>query len=340
MAAQARLDLGQGHRRTIGREDDAFAVLDQGGQGREQLFLGRGLAAHELDVVQQQHVGRAQAFLEGGGRAVLHRLDEGRQETFGGQIDDLGLGTQTLGLPGDGVQQMGLAVTVGAAEEDGVEVSVGPAGHLFGDGQGEGVALTLDEAVERQAILQTGGAYGAGAVGADRSGGRHLRRGGEGGQTRGGVHHIARHHGRGRRRRSHFGAAAHLEAARQAVQAQPQLVHATQGVLAHPVAGIGGRRDQDQMAGVVQADGRRGDIGREGTIADFSAQAHGRLAPDAVRIRQSRRLRSACHRRCAPNHLCPPTLEEPFRPSALQGDGSGTTSPAPKSDAFRTGSNL
>ena len=56
------------------------------------------------------------------------------------------------------------------------------------------------------------GAYGAGAVSAYRGGGSHLWRGGEGGQARGGVHHIARHHGRGWRRRTHFGAAlAHID---------------------------------------------------------------------------------------------------------------------------------
>ena len=305
MAAKARLDLGQGHRCAVGGKDDAFPVLDQGGQGREQLFLGRRLAADELNVVQQKHIGRAQALLEGGGRAVLHRLDEGRQEAFGGQIDDLGLGPQTLGFPGDGVEQVGLAIAIGAAEEDRVEMAVGPAGHLFGDGQGEGVALALDEAVEGQAILQTGGAHGAGAIRADvgRADRRALGRRGEGGQARGGVHHIAGHDGRGGRGGADFGAATHLKTARQAVQAQPQLVHAAQGVLSHPVAGIGGGGDQDQMAGVVQPNGRGRNVGREGAVADFGAQTHRCLAPDAVRIRQSRRIRSARHRRCAPNHL-------------------------------------
>ncbi len=47
-------------------------------------------------------------------------------------------GAQALGLPGDGVQQVRLAVAVGAAEEDGIEVAVGPGRDLFGDGQGEG----------------------------------------------------------------------------------------------------------------------------------------------------------------------------------------------------------
>jgi hypothetical protein len=292
MAAQARLDLGQGHRRAVGRQDDAFAVLDQGGQGRQQLFLGRGLAADELDVIDQQHVGAAQAFLEGGGRTVLHGAHEGRQEAFGGQIDDLRIRAQALGLPGDGVQQVGLAVAIGAAEEDRVEMAVGPAGGLAGDGQGEGIALALDEAVEGQTVLQAGGAHGAGPVcHRSHSRARHRHHGGR--FTAGGAD------GRGGRGRAHLGAAADVEATRQAVEAQPQFVHATQGVLAHPVTGIGGRGHQDELARAVDAHGRRRDVGAERTFTDFGTKTTRRLGPDAIRIRHARH----CH---APRHISHP----------------------------------
>ncbi len=73
VAAQARLHLGQLGGRAVGGEDHAAAVLDQGQEGVEQLFLGGVLAGDELDVVDQQQVGVAQLFLEGRGRAVLDR---------------------------------------------------------------------------------------------------------------------------------------------------------------------------------------------------------------------------------------------------------------------------
>ncbi len=292
VAAQARLHVGQGGRGAVGRQDDAFAVLDQRGQGAEQFFLRRGLAADELHVVQQQHVGRAQAFLEGRGRAVLHGAHEGREETLGGQIDHLGVGAQALRLPGDGVQQVGLAVAVGAAEEDRVEVAVGPAGDLLGDGQRKGVALALDEAVEGQALLQAGGAHGAGAVGRRRKGGGGHGRGGDRGgdhaADRGQARGLAGGEGGGRGGRPHLGAAADVQTARQAVQAQPQLVHATQGVLAHPVPRIGRRRHQDQIARPVETHGRRRDVAAERTIADLGLQAARRLSPNTVWIRHAR----------------------------------------------------
>ncbi|MNJ32128.1 hypothetical protein D3C77_267850 [compost metagenome] len=295
MAAQARLDVGQSHGRAVGRQNDALAVFNQGREGVEQLFLGARLAADELDVVQQQHVGRAQALLEGRGRTVLHGAHEGRQEAFGGQIDHLGVGAQALRLPGDGVQEVGLAVAIGAAEEDRVEVAVGPGRHLLGDSQGEGVALPLDEAVEGQALLQARSAHGAGAVGrgGEGGGGRGDGRRGGGGVDRGQARSVAQTR---RRRRAHLGAAADLQAAGQAVQAQPQLVHATQGVLAHPVAGVGRRRDQDQIALGIHPHGRGGDVGAVGPVADLGLQAACRLGPDTVRIRHARHYR-------APDHL-------------------------------------
>ncbi len=331
MAAQARLDIGQGHRRAVGRQDDAFAVLDQGREGVQQLFLGAGLAAHELDVVQQQHVGRAQAFLEGGGRAVLHGAHEGRQEAFGGQIDHLGVGAQALRLPGYGVQQVRLAVAVGAAEEDGVEVAVGPGRHLLGDGQGEGVAVPLDEAVEGQALLQARGAHGAGAVGG-RGEGRCESRGRRGGCRRGTDRGQARGftRGRGRGHGAHFGAAADFQTARQAVQAQPQLVHPAQGVLADPVARIGGRGHQDQIALRIHAHRRRRDIAAEGSVADLGLQAVRRLGPDTVGIRHTRHRHAPDHEEHPPQELSPT--------NALRDAGPGTTSLVSRSWASQAGS--
>ena len=219
MAAQARLDLRQGHGRAVGREDNAFAVLDQGGEGREQFFLGTGLAADELDVVDQQHVGVAQTVLEGRHGAVLGGAHKGRQESFGGQIDDPGVRAQALCLPGDGIEQVGLAVAIGAAEEDRVEMAVGPGCGLSGNGEGEGIALPFHKTVEGQPILQAGRAHGTGPVGNRRHGGHGHGQGLEGND--GGPLGTTGGHLGSRRGRAHLGAAANLEAARQAVEAEP-----------------------------------------------------------------------------------------------------------------------
>ena len=328
MPAQTRFDLGQGQRRPVGRQHHPASVLDQGGQGRQQFFLGRGLAADELDIVDQQHVGIAQTVLEGSRLAVLHGLDEGRQEALGRQINHPGLGPQALGLPRDGVQEVGLAEAIGAAQENRIEMAVGPGRDLSGNGQGKRIAVSLDEAVERQAVLQAGGAHGPRTVGhrADRRG-RHGLEPGRG-RGRGGPPL----HRRGRRHRPHFGPAADLKPARQAVQAQPQLIDAAQGILAHPVAGIGGGRDQDQLARAVHPDRRGRDIGAERSVADFRTQPHGRLRPDPVRIGHRRRL---ARHHCATLHHASQAFAphpSPMNPEASR--ISGTTSPAPKSMCF------
>ena len=302
VAAQARLDLGQGHGRAVGREDNAFAVLDQGGEGREQFFLGAGLAADELDVVDQQHVGVAQTVLEGRHGAVLGGAHEGREEAFGGQIDNAGVRAQALRLPGDGIEQVGLAVAIGAAEEDRVEMAVGPGRGLSGDGQGEGIALPFHKTVEGQPLLKAGRAHGAGPVGDRRHGGHGHGQGLE--RNDGGPLGTTGGNLGGRRGRSHFGAAADLEAARKAVEAEPQLVHAAQGVLAHPVTGIGGRGDEDQLTGTVGAHSRGGDIGAERPLADLVAQAAGRLGPDTIRIRHPRHMRAPRIQHSHPSKPC------------------------------------
>ena len=52
-------------RRPVGGKHHAAAILHQRVQGVEELDLARLLAADEVDVVDQQQVGRAQLVLEG-----------------------------------------------------------------------------------------------------------------------------------------------------------------------------------------------------------------------------------------------------------------------------------
>ena len=258
---QPRLDLGQLRRRTVGGEDDAAIVLDQRRQGVEQLLLRRGLAADEMHVVDQQKIGPAHLVLEGGGRAVHDRLHEGRGELLRRQIDDLRLRAARLRLPADGVEEVGLAVTIGAVQEDRIEMPVGPTGHLTRHRIGELVAAPGDETVEGQALLQAGDLA--------------LRRRDERG----------RRFGRGRRRGRGAGGVIELNArldvqnARLAVMLAPQFLRAAQGVARDPVARVNGRRHQHRIAVRPRLHARRRHIGIVRPFAQLPAQNRRHLGP-------------------------------------------------------------
>ena len=64
-------------------------LVDQGVEGVEELLLGRFLAADELDVVDHQHVDRAELLLEGHRVLVAQGPDELVHELFGRQVDHL-----------------------------------------------------------------------------------------------------------------------------------------------------------------------------------------------------------------------------------------------------------
>ena len=78
----------------------------------EQLFLCRGLADDELDVVHQQQVEAAQAGLEFQHLIGFERLDEFDHEALGAAVENAaaGMGLQE-GVP-DRVQQVRLALPV------------------------------------------------------------------------------------------------------------------------------------------------------------------------------------------------------------------------------------
>ena len=83
----------------------------------EEFFLGRILAGDELDVVDQQQVGRAQPLLEADRVILAQRADELDHELFGRHRHHARAGARFQeGLP-DGVEQMGLAAPRAAMEE-------------------------------------------------------------------------------------------------------------------------------------------------------------------------------------------------------------------------------
>ena len=108
-------------RAAVGGDHDLPAAIDQRIEGVEELLLGGLLAADELDVVDHQHVGRAEQLLEAHGVLEAQRLDELVHELLGGQVDHLARRVLAADLPGDGVHQVGLAEPDAAVQEQRVE---------------------------------------------------------------------------------------------------------------------------------------------------------------------------------------------------------------------------
>jgi hypothetical protein len=124
-------------------------VVVQRVEGVEERLLRLGPTLQELDVVDEQDVDLAVPGLEGGAPVVRDRVDEVVGEFLTRHVSDLHPGVEGLRVVADGVQEVGLAETGVAVDEERV---VGLRGSL-GDGDGgrvrESVGLTDDEVVER-----------------------------------------------------------------------------------------------------------------------------------------------------------------------------------------------
>ena len=87
---EARLETGDLRRRPVAGEDDLSAAFVERVEGVEELLLHRLLAFEEVDVVDEQEVGLAEAAAEVGGGAVLDRRDELVGELLGADERDAG----------------------------------------------------------------------------------------------------------------------------------------------------------------------------------------------------------------------------------------------------------
>ena len=142
----------------------------------EELLLGLHLALEELDVVDEEHVDIAVAPLEVGGLVVADAVDEVVRELLGVHVAHLDVRVEAAGVVADGVEEVGLAQTGLAVDEERV-VGLGRGlGDGDGRGIGEAVARADDEGVEGVLRVQPGQldllGLGPAATGA---GGRGLR---------------------------------------------------------------------------------------------------------------------------------------------------------------------
>ena len=157
---QPVLEGGQLFGWAVGRDDDLLVGVVQRVEGVEELFLDAFLALDELDVIDEQHVDVAVAAFEGDLAVVAERVDEVVGEFLGGDVLDPHPGEQPLRIVAGGMQQVCLAETRLAPNEQRV---VG-AGGCFGDRQSGGVREPIggtdDEGVEGVAAVEAGSVGG------------------------------------------------------------------------------------------------------------------------------------------------------------------------------------
>ncbi len=135
-ADEPLFQLGDFAGRAVGTEDDLLLLLVERVEGVEEFFLGPDVLAEEMDVVDHQQVDVAVAIAE---LAACRRLDDGADElvdeAVAGEIEDAQIALALEDLLADGLEQVGLAETDAAVDEEGV---VGLA-RVFGDGDASGV---------------------------------------------------------------------------------------------------------------------------------------------------------------------------------------------------------
>ena len=122
----------------------------------EELFLRAVLAGDELNIINHQHIDRAENLFEIHDLLVAQRLDKAIHELFCRQIENPQIGLACVQLMGDGMHQVGLAQTHAAIEEQRVKGHRPALCHPAGGGMRELVGLTHDKAVKGKAGVQRG----------------------------------------------------------------------------------------------------------------------------------------------------------------------------------------
>ena len=263
-AQDARLDPVQRLRRAIRRNHQPLARADDLVDRVEKFFLGRVLARDELQIVDQQQVGRAQPLLECKGIAGAHRGDELEHESLGRHAQHRR--TRLIRLKGmaDRMHQVGLALPGATMKEQGAETRHARLGQRQGGVERDPVRSVDHEPVEGEARVQRrpvgGDRHHRRRCGRDRCRGdrcgcleqcrcrsRAFR--GQGARRR--CHRRAGgQHGSGARRHARFHH--HCAQARQRrleFEMQPVRIMA-----AHPVGHEGGRQRQADRVGLVALD--------------------------------------------------------------------------------------
>ena len=139
--------------RAVGGNDDLLVCVVQGVEGVEKLLLGGLLAGNELDIVHQQQVCHAVLHAEVLGAAGADGGDQLIGELLAGNIhdDEVGVGALDLGL--DGGEQMGLAQTGAAVDEQRVVGAGGIGRHRLRSSKRKLVGGAFDKVLEGELVV-------------------------------------------------------------------------------------------------------------------------------------------------------------------------------------------
>ena len=142
--------------RAIRGNHDLLVGIVQGVEGVEKLLLGGFLAGDELDIVHQQQVGHAVLHPEVLGAAGADGGDQLVGELLAGNVHDNKIGVGALDLGLDGREQMGLAQTGAAVDEQRVIGSGGVGRNRLRRSKRKLVGGTLDEVLEGELVIALG----------------------------------------------------------------------------------------------------------------------------------------------------------------------------------------
>ena len=146
--AEPLLDLGDLLGGGVGGDDDLLPGLVEVVEGVEELLLRPLLARDELDVVDQEQVDGAVLGAELRGPVVADRVDQLVGEALGREVEQAERRVEPRDLVADRVEQVGLAETDPAVDEERVVGLRRQLGHRLAGGLGELVGVADDEGVE------------------------------------------------------------------------------------------------------------------------------------------------------------------------------------------------
>ena len=138
----------------VARDDDLLARLVEVVEGVEELLLRPLLARDELDVVDQEQIDRAVARAELRGAVVADRVDELVGEALGGEVRDGHAREEAHALMPDRVQQVRLAESDAAVDEQRVVRARRQLGHGLAGRLRELIRRADDEGVEGVARVE------------------------------------------------------------------------------------------------------------------------------------------------------------------------------------------
>ena len=227
----------------------------------EKLFLGGFLAIDELNIVDHQHIDRAEPFLERHRILEPERPDKMVHELFGGQVNHLAVRLVFANMPGDRMHKMGLTKPHPAIEKQ----RVIRGGRRVGDPArgciGQLVRLADDEIIKFEPGIQRGADIALDTIG------RYPR-------AFGGPHRRFRGRLRRCRRADVFlvGQDEYVDIRNRRISVRPQSGNTLSVVICHPVAHKTRRHGQFYDAIGVFDQIQRFQPAFIGRVADFGTQ--------------------------------------------------------------------